>query len=374
MSEVIVPIEKKAKKIGNTTVSGGGDAVVQGSSDKKSSLLVGARDYTSSKGYSGIVDWDGENVLVGGTAVKPEYVTNGIAYVNKSNIDNALSDFEERNGIIGNDKVLDLYNKKYDNKISDALKKVTNRESFSYDPDDDPVYNAYKEKYERLAEDAYRRVLNDNNTSVTGASGAVLSEALASRDEYLKELSDMIPELAENAYDRYSGETQRLENNLKLISDVADSYYDKVYKSNRDAIDDVTLAGERERAEKQRWIENERTDTNDRLEYERNLINDAYDHSLISAELSKLAAELSYYPRKTESELESTRLKNEETALDNAVTRGFFVETDERSLPWLAEFKTNTGYSINPQTALAAFEYNKSYSKQRGTINAKLGL
>ncbi len=42
-------------------------------------------------------------------------------------------------------------------------------------------------------------------------------------------------------------------------------------------------------------------------------------------------------------------------------------------MPWLGEFKTETGYSIEPEAAVAALEYDKAYAKQRGTINAKLG-
>ncbi len=275
MAEITVPIEKTAKKYGKTTVSGGGEVVTK----KKEQELVGVRDYVTSKGYSGAVDWDGENVLVGGKAIKPEHITNGVAYVSKSDADSAIADFENSNGIIGNSGVVKKYEKKYGDEVSGSLRKLTERDAFSYAPESDPAYLAYKEEYEALAEEAYRRVLNDNNTSVTGASGAVLSEALASRDGYLKELSELIPELQQNAYERYVGETERLRDNLESVNDVADSYYDKLYDSNRDAVDDAVKAGEAEREEKQRWIDNAREDE----ENARAAALDAYELEMLAA-------------------------------------------------------------------------------------------
>lgn len=352
--------EKTAKRIGDTVISGDG-AVVSASADSKN-RLVGARDYATSKGYSGIVDWDGENVLVGGTAIKPERVTNGIAYVRENMLEDALGEFEDRNGIVGRNDIMKDYDKKYGGMISKALKSLTECDEFSYNPETDPVYNAYKTGYERLAEEAYRRVLNDNNTSVTGASGAVLAEAMESRDDFLRELADKIPELAENAYERYEGETKRLGDNLESIADIADAYYERMYESNRDTVKSITDAGAAERKEKQRWVDNERADEDN-----------ARKSVLSSLEMAQLAAELENYPQKTELANEKSRLANEGAALDNAAARGFFIAEDERSIPWLAGFRNGYGYSIEPHTALAALEYSKAYSRQRANINAKMG-
>lgn len=368
MNTVTIPIEKKAQRIGKTTVSGGGNAVVPIGD------TVAARDYTAAKGYSGIVDWDGERVIVGGNPITPKLVKNGVAYVNQNELDGVISDFEKRNGIVDYSVIADRYDKKYGRAIDTLLDDLNNREGFSYKPDDDPVYKAYKEQYERLANDAYRKTLNDNNTSAAGASGAVLAEAMANRDGYLKELTDIIPELAREAYERYSSENENMRDNLESLTEIANSYYDRMYTASEDSAENAVKAGESEREEKQRWTENELNEEKMRGENARNEKKDAYEFAQITAELEKAAAELLYYPQEMDLKLENARLENEDNALENAASRGFFTAADEKSLPWLKSFRTYNGYGIDPHTAIAALEYDKAYSKQKATQTAKMGL
>ena len=73
--KAIKTIGKESEKIGNTIVTGEG-AQVELVKDKPETVAV--RDYVSQKGYSGIVNWDGENPTVAGVKVNPTGIKNGI--------------------------------------------------------------------------------------------------------------------------------------------------------------------------------------------------------------------------------------------------------------------------------------------------------
>ncbi len=267
--------------------------------------LVAARDYVTSKGYSGIVNWDGENALIGGEVIKPAYVKDGISFIPRSVVDNAIYSTEERNGIMSSDEIDRLYNRKYGYAIEDALEAVLDRDAFSYDPDNDVAYQAYRDQYLREAEDAFRRVLNDNNTSVTGASGAVLSEAMYMRDNAIRQLTDKIPELVEDAYERYSDETQRLYDDLDKLYEMGEDYYNRLYTRDQNARKAVTDAGAAEREENQRIITNNR-----------NREQDYYDFLLSQIEIDKGNIDLQYYNDNLAADYEGKILDNKISELE----------------------------------------------------------
>ena len=233
---------------------------------------------------------------------------------------------------------------------------MVDRKEFSYNPDNDVVFQAYKKQYEREAEHALRRILNENNTSVNDASGAVLSEAMAAQYEQLNKISDAIPELYKDAYNRYIDEGKILDENLNTINTIANEYYDRIYKSNSDIRDRANKAGQAEREERQRQIDNER-----------DAIEDYYENALKEIELR-------YSEDKLKADLAKTYASTESTVMDNAVARGFFIESDETAMPWLKEYRTaDGGYTISPSVAKMAYEYDAAHSRERGKIDAKLG-
>ncbi len=345
--EVIKTIGKNSEKIGNTMVTGEG-AMVTYTEDVPETVAV--RDYVASKGYSGIVNWDGKNPTVAGVKVNPTEIRDGISYAKKSDMDSIISDFEKRVGVVNPEE---KRQEKYGQMEERALDRVVNRKEFSYDTETDPAFQAYKKQYERLADEALRRILNANNTSVTGASGAVLAEAMAARDKELDKITDAIPELYADAFDRYIKEGDRLTADFKTISGAADGYYDRVYKSDSDLRERINEAGAAERSERQRQIENE---------------NDAYDNEL-------KAIEAKYLDEKMRADIEKSKSTAEKTTMDNAIARGFFTESDEAVLGWLKNYKNSDGtYSIDPSVAKTAYEYQAANARERGKLNAKRGL
>lgn len=366
MKKITKPIDsKKGTTVGKTHLNGEGDVQIVYPED-----TVAARDYVAGRGYSGTVDWDGQNPTVGGQAITPEYVENGVAYVKREDADKAIENMESRAGVIGMDGAEKARQEKYGESEDKALDKITQREEFSYDTETDPAFQAYREVYEDLAEKAYRRVLNDNNTSVTGASNVVLSEAMEAQNNELRKLAQMVPELYENAFDRYIEEGEADRKDVDTITKVADSFYDRLYNQNLDATDRLREAGEKEREEKQRWTDNAR-DAED----------DYYDHALDDIDIAKgnidIAKgnmELEVYPETLRNEINADLSQNESRTMENALARGFFIESDEASIPWLSQFKNEDGtYSVSPQTMALAYDYQVYYNRERAKINAKMG-
>lgn len=311
--------------------------------DSAGDPLVSSRDYADSLGYGGLVSWDGNNVSVGGQSFAPTYVTSdGRAYVSKAQLDNAIASFRESNDIIGNGGVVDRYSERYDQPVQGALDQILGREAFDYDPNEDIAYQAYRDMYTRMADDALERVLNENNTSITGASGAVLSEALAARDNYLTQLTDKIPELVGDAYNRYTGETDRLNQNLDQLRTAANDYYIKLYQQNRDAYSDTMQGTQYGDQEDQRWFDNYMQ-----------LINDEYSRRL------------------TEQEIISAIMSNDQTRMSNAASnaymRGSFTPEEAAlwgvpvtQLPWQGQLR----YTIDSGIA-------NSYGPALGSVLAE---
>lgn len=348
MKGVIKTIGKNSEKIGNTMVTGEGTHVLLPNAKE-----VAVRDYIAGKGYDGLVQWDGENPTFAGHKIQPTQIKDGTSYALKNDIDSLIDEFEKSNGIKSNDEIMD---NKYRKEADELIPKIVNRKEFSYEPEKDTVFQGYKNQYEAQAENALRRVLNDNNTSISGASGAILSDALAAYDSEMDKLSNMIPNLYEDAYNRYIKENSMLRDDFQMLYDIADSYYDDEYRAKSEMIDRANDAGQTERDERQRILENERNTTND-----------MYDNALKSIEIQ-------YTGDKMQADIDKTRLSSESVAMDNAVNRGFFIEADEVALPWLAKYRDEYGnYSIKPAMAKLAYEYNAAYERERAKINAKLG-
>ena len=348
MTKKIKTIGKTSEKIGNTTVTGEGALVDYDTSDD-----VAIRDYVTGKGYSGIVHWAGDTPTVAGVKIPTTEIKNGISYAKKDDVDKVLNGLDERIGIRDAQQMRDAKFKKAED---DAFDKVINRKEFEYNPDDDAVYQAYKKQYERQAEDMFRKILNENNASLTGASGAVLSEAMTARDNELDKITDIIPDLYENAFNRYVKENEMRNSELATITDMANDYYDRIYQSNNDIIKRMTDAGNVEREERQRQLDNERDATKDIYENALNEIELRYKEDIIKSDLDK------------------TQTASEKTAMDNAITRGFFIESDESKLPWLRSFRNADGsYSISPSLASLRYEYDTAHERERAKLNAKLG-
>lgn len=111
------------------------------------------------------------------------------------------------------------YNSPWATQLNDTLDKILNREKFSYDFNGDAFYQQFKDKFTQQArmasEDAVARA-----SAMTGGYGnsyAATAGAQAYNAE-MQQLNDVIPELYQMAYDRYSREGQDLKDAYSMLA------------------------------------------------------------------------------------------------------------------------------------------------------------
>ena len=106
----------------------------------------------------------------------------------------------------------------YDQQIQAALQGVQNRTPFSFSLDGDALYQQYRDRYTQNA----RRSMKDTMgqaASLTGGYGSTYGQAVGQQayDETMRGLTDMIPELQQQAYARWQDEGDRALQNFNML-------------------------------------------------------------------------------------------------------------------------------------------------------------
>ncbi len=124
------------------------------------------------------------------------------------------------------------YKNSYENDISRLLEKLLNTKAFSYNPYEDDLYEFYRQQYIREGERAMEDLLGELSTSTGGvASSYAVSAAAQARENYNRKLTDKIPQLYEDAYERYINEIENDGSMLKLLQALSDGEYDRYLDS-----------------------------------------------------------------------------------------------------------------------------------------------
>ena len=102
--------------------------------------------------------------------------------------------------------------------VRNAANKVAN---FNYNPYMDVVYQSYADMYNRQGQSAAKQTLNNLNASNMGRNSSYGAAATAQvQQAYAQKVSDMIPQLAQQEYDR-------LVQRYGMERDIADSLYNR---------------------------------------------------------------------------------------------------------------------------------------------------
>lgn len=135
--------------------------------------------------------------------------------------------------------------------LDDVIKKILNREKFSYDLNGDALYQQYKDKYIQQGKMAMQDTMGQA-AAMTGGYGNSYAATVGNQayQASLENLNNVVPELYQMAYDRYNQEGQDMLNQYGLLADdratqygewqdgynraVADrDHYQSVYDSER---------------------------------------------------------------------------------------------------------------------------------------------
>jgi len=118
------------------------------------------------------------------------------------------------------------YNSNYSDQISSVLDKLINGEKFSYDFNADPLYQQYKDSYTKLGAVAAQNAAA-NVSALSGGYGNSYAATAATQanQQYLTELNEVIPELAEQALEKYQMEREDLYNQYGVLSNQDETEY-----------------------------------------------------------------------------------------------------------------------------------------------------
>ena len=118
------------------------------------------------------------------------------------------------------------YKSKFSSQIEELYNKILNREAFSYDFNADPLYQMYRDQYQQTG----RQAAADVQAQAAGLSGGYgnsygATAASQAYQNYLQQLNNVIPELQNQAYQRYSQEGADMRNNLAMVQGLDETDY-----------------------------------------------------------------------------------------------------------------------------------------------------
>ncbi len=194
--------------------------------------------YTKYAGQYGLssdaLGYTNGTVTIGGTPVNTLYVDDdGKAWAFQNDVENSVDDYINTLNVSTPNDILSEYSDKYLTPIYNLSQSITSRDEFSYDPDGDPVYQAYRQKYltegNRAAEDTL--AVYSGLTGGYANSAAVTAAALAEQ-YYMSQLTNVIPELAQQAYERYSDKYSTDIDLLESMIELYNSAYSNAASAN----------------------------------------------------------------------------------------------------------------------------------------------
>ena len=117
------------------------------------------------------------------------------------------------------DQEAPTYTNPYEELQKELLDKLLNREDFTWSTDTDPVFGEYQKQYLREGERATANALAQAAAASGGQTSSYAATAASQAGNYYaSQLSDKIPELYNQAYQRYLSEYEQLANDLGVVN------------------------------------------------------------------------------------------------------------------------------------------------------------
>ena len=120
------------------------------------------------------------------------------------------------------------YQSKWDGMIQDYINQIKNREKFSYDVNSDALYQQYRDLYAQQGQMAMMDTMGQA-AAMTGGYGNSYAQTAGQQmyGQYLGKLNEIVPELYQQAYNRYTQEGQDLYNLYGLAMDQENMDYSR---------------------------------------------------------------------------------------------------------------------------------------------------
>lgn len=135
------------------------------------------------------------------------------------------------------------YQSRWDDELTSLYDQIRNRKKFSYDMGTDPLYQQYREQYQRLGRLAMQDTMGQA-AALTGGYGSTYGEQVGQQayNTYLQSLNDIVPQLQQQAYQRYQDEGTDLYNQYSLVKGREDTDYGRYRDTVSDYYSDLSDA------------------------------------------------------------------------------------------------------------------------------------
>ena len=127
------------------------------------------------------------------------------------------------------------YTSQWQAQINDTIRKILNREQFSYDLNGDALYQQYKDQYVLQGQQAMMDTMGQA-AMLTGGYGNSYAQTAGQQayQAYLQQLHEIVPDLYGMALDKYNQEGQDLLNQFAVLGEQEDQDYSR-YMDNMNA-------------------------------------------------------------------------------------------------------------------------------------------
>ena len=135
------------------------------------------------------------------------------------------------------------YQSRWDDELTSLYDQIQNRKKFSYDMGTDPLYQQYREQYQRLGRLAMQDTMGQA-AALTGGYGSTYGEQVGQQayNAYLQNLNDIVPQLQQQAYQRYQDEGTDLYSQYSLVKGRDDTDYGRYRDTVSDYYSDLSDA------------------------------------------------------------------------------------------------------------------------------------
>lgn len=148
----------------------------------------------------------------------------------------------------------------FEDQLRDLYSQIQDRPDFSYDVNADPLYDMYKDKYVQQGKLAMKDTMGQA-AALTGGYGSTYGQQVGQQtyDAYLQNLGDVIPELYNLAYKKYSDDGDKLLTLYGLTGQQRDTEYNRWRDELSDYNYEQEVARQREETEYNRQQDAEKT-------------------------------------------------------------------------------------------------------------------
>ena len=135
------------------------------------------------------------------------------------------------------------YASRWEGQLQELYDRIAERGDFSYDLGRDPVYRQAREQYQTAGRLAMQDTMGQA-AALTGGYGSTYGEQVGQQayNAYLQNLNDIVPQLQQQAYQRYQDEGTDLYNQYSLVKGREDTDYGRYRDTVSDYYSDLSDA------------------------------------------------------------------------------------------------------------------------------------